>query len=125
LNTILYLVAQATQVAADATQPAPGSQEPPWWANPSVMLYAVLGLGLLFVLTSSGRANRQEEKRHKEMLANLKRGDRVQTIGGILGSVVETRDSDVVIKVDEGNNTKIRVVREAIKRVTSEEGETK
>jgi preprotein translocase subunit YajC len=121
LNTILYLVAQ---VAVDATQPA-GSQDAPWWANPSMMLYAVLGLGVVFVLTSSGRANKQEEKRHKELLAALKRGDRVQTIGGVLGSVVETRDNEVVIKVDEGSNTKIRFVRDAIKRVVSEESETK
>jgi preprotein translocase subunit YajC len=97
---------------------------PPFWANPSYMLYAVLIVGMIFVFTSSGSANRKEQKRHKEMLANLKRGDRVQTIGGILGSVVEARDSEVVVKIDESNNTKIRVVRDAIKKVTADEPET-
>jgi preprotein translocase subunit YajC len=122
LNTILHLIAQATQAATDATQ---GEVTPPWWANPQIMLYAVLGFALLFVFTSSGRANRQQEKKHKEMLSNLKRGDRIQTIGGIIGSVVETRENEVVVKVDEGTNTKIRFVRDAIKKVSAEEGEGK
>jgi preprotein translocase subunit YajC len=109
---------------AQATQPGGGTESPPWWANPSVMLYAVLGIGMVFVFTSSGRASRQQEKKHKEMLANLKRGDRVQTVGGVLGSVVEVRDGEVVLKVDESTNTKIRIVRDAIKKVSGEESET-
>jgi preprotein translocase subunit YajC len=88
------------------------------------MLYAVLAVAMIFVVTSSGRANRRQEKRQKEMLNNLKRGDRVQTIGGILGSIVEARETEVVLKVDESTNTKIRIVREAIKKVTSEESDT-
>jgi preprotein translocase subunit YajC len=108
----------------DATQPI-GTDNPPFWADPHYMFYGVLILGVIFVFTSSGRATRQQEKKHKELLAGLKRGDRVQTIGGILGSVVETRENEVVIKVDEGTNTKIRVVREAIKTVSSEESEAK
>ena len=98
---------------------------PPIWADPKYVFYILLGIIVIFVFSSSGRANRQQEKKQKEMLANLKRGDRVQTIGGILGSVVETRDNEVVIKVDEGSNTKIRVVRDAIKKVSSDESEAK
>lgn len=116
MNAVLYLLAQTTQPG--------GTTEPPFWANPNFMLYAVLAIGIIFIFSSSGRATRQTEKKHKEMLANLKRGDRVQTIGGILGSVVEVRDNEVVVKVDEGSNTKIRVVRDAIKRVSAEETET-
>jgi preprotein translocase subunit YajC len=55
------------------------------------------------------------------MLSQLKRGDRVQTIGGILGTVVEARESEVVLKVDESANTKIRFSRSAIHRVLDEE----
>jgi preprotein translocase subunit YajC len=116
-------LAQATQ-AVD-TQPA-DTTPPPWWADPRYMFYGVLILGVIFIFTSSGRATRQQEKRHQQLLAGLKRGDRVQTIGGILGSVVETRENEVVIKVDEGTNTKIRVVRDAIKKVSSgDESEAK
>jgi preprotein translocase subunit YajC len=55
----------------------------------------------------------------------MKRGDRVMTAGGILGSVVEVRDSEVLLKVDESTNTKIKFSRDAIKRVvTEDEGST-
>ena len=55
------------------------------------------------------------------MLKNMKRGDRVMTAGGILGSVVEVRDSEVLLKVDESTNTKIKFTRDAIKRVVTED----
>ena len=52
------------------------------------------------------------------MLKNMKRGDRVMTAGGILGTVVDVRDAEVVLKVDESTNTKIKFSRDAIKRVS-------
>jgi preprotein translocase subunit YajC len=69
------------------------------------------------------RSKRSQEKQRKQMLDNLKRGDRVQTIGGILGTVVEARESEVLVKVDESSNTKIRFSRAAIHKVVEEEKE--
>ena len=54
------------------------------------------------------------------MLGGLKKGDRIQTIGGILGTVVEARETDVLVKVDESSNTKIRFSRSAMHRVVDE-----
>jgi preprotein translocase subunit YajC len=116
---MLHLIAQATQPA-----PGAGTVNPPWWTNPTIMLYAVLALGIVFIFSLSGRANSKQEKQHRKMLENLKRGDRVQTIGGILGSVVEARENELVLKVDESTNTKIRVVRDAVKKMVLEESET-
>jgi len=122
LNALLFLLAQTTQ-SIEQGGGGPGTEQPPIWARPDMVLYAVLFIGIIFVFSTSGRASKQKEKRHREMLASLKRGDRIQTIGGILGAVVEVRDDEVVIKVDESSNTKIRVVRDAIKSVTREEAE--
>ena|GEM_PF-1805651 len=116
MYTLLHLIAQTSMPSA-----TPGTESPPWWANSNLMLYGVLAVGMIFVFTSSGKANRQQEKRHKEMLANLKRGDRVQTVGGLLASVVEARENEIVLKIDESTNTKIRVVRDAIKKVLADE----
>jgi preprotein translocase subunit YajC len=45
----------------------------------------------------------------------------VQTIGGIIGTVVESRENEVVLKVDETSNTKIKFSRNAIHRVLTDE----
>ena len=55
------------------------------------------------------------------MLSALKKGDEVQTIGGVLGKVIETRDDRVLLKVDESSNAKMWFTRAAIQRVITEE----
>ena len=68
------------------------------------------------------RPERRKKAELLDMLQNLKKNDRVVTIGGIIGSVVTTsKDSDeVTIKVDENSNTKLRMQRSAIARVLSD-----
>jgi preprotein translocase subunit YajC len=66
-------------------------------------------------------SKRKGDKQRQAMLKEMKRGDRIQTIGGILGTVVEVRDGEVLVKVDESNNTKIKFSRSAIHRVVTEE----
>lgn len=85
---------------------------------PLILMFIVL-YWLLF------RGQRKEQDKHRQMLANLKKNDRVQTIGGILGTIVDVRDNEVVLKVDESNNTKIRFNRGAIKELLAESAEAK
>ncbi len=107
-------------LAAAATQ-----GEQPWWAqlfnNPIVPIAVMLLLLWVFML----RGRRKEDQKRQQMISALKRGDRVQTIGGILGTVVEARETEVVVKVDENANTKIRFARSAIHRVLGEQEPTK
>ena len=63
-------------------------------------------------------------------LSALKRGDRVQTIGGMLGSVVKISDDEVVLRVDDAEseskgNTRIRFARSAIQTVLVQSTEPK
>ena len=62
-----------------------------------------------------------EKKKRDQMLAELKKGARIQTIGGILGTVLDVRDSEVLVKVDESTNTKMRFARSAIHRVLDDD----
>jgi preprotein translocase subunit YajC len=48
------------------------------------------------------------------MVQALEKNDKVRTIGGIIGTVVDVKGDEVILKVDESNNTKIRVVSSAI-----------
>ncbi len=70
---------------------------------------------ILILMTSMG--GRKERKRQAAMIAALKKRDRVQTQGGIIGVIVEMKDNEIVLKVDEGSNTKIRFAKSAVQRV--------
>ncbi|MGA2443104.1 MAG: preprotein translocase subunit YajC [Tepidisphaeraceae bacterium] len=111
--TILHLLADTA-----TTQP---QEPPPWWANPQNMFLLLIFAMLIFFLFSSSRTKRQEQRKRDDMLKNMKRGDRVLTAGGMLGTVVDVRDAEVVLKVDEGSNTKIKFTRDAVKRVLAED----
>ena len=109
---IPHLLAQAS---APTSQPAPG------WAqvlNNPLILVAVLFL-VMMIMTS--KSKKRQERERTDMLAGMKRGDRVQTIGGILGKVVDVEEGKVLLKVDENSNTKIWFRRDAIHRVVGDE----
>jgi preprotein translocase subunit YajC len=106
------------QVTSTTTQAVTGPQvDPPFYASP--WFPAILGLLVFYFILI--RPQKNKDKAKKDMMSNLKRGDRVQTIGGILGTVVEAREDEVVVKVDESNNTKIKFARSAIHRILEEE----
>jgi preprotein translocase subunit YajC len=58
---------------------------------------------------------RREKKKRDEMLANLKKGDEVVTVGGIHGMVANVKDTTVMVKVDD--NVKLEFSRTAISQV--------
>ena len=64
-----------------------------------------------------GRGRRKQEAKRKEMLAALKKGDKVTSVGGIIGTVVEARDDELVVKIDENNNIRVRFARWAMRGV--------
>ena len=55
------------------------------------------------------------------MVQTLAKNDKVRTIGGIIGTVVDVKGDEVVLKIDESNNTKIRLSASAIGRNMSKE----
>lgn len=84
-------------------------------------LVIFLPLGLLFYFLMI----RPQQKRSADMasmMKNLKKGDRVVTVGGIVGVVVNSqKDSDqVTLLIDEGSGAKLRVMRSHLARLYSE-----
>ncbi len=66
------------------------------------------------------RSQSKEKKKRAQLLNALAKGDKVQTIGGIIGNVVEIRDNEIVVKIDENNNTKMKFARSAIQNKIEE-----
>lgn len=82
-------------------------------AGSGSFIFLMIGMMVLIVLMSA-MSGRKERKRRAALLANLKKHDKVQTIGGIIGTIVELRKEDVVLRVDENSNVRIRFARSAI-----------
>lgn len=101
-------------------QAAPGGGAPagqaPGGGGFGLMLPLLFGL-MIFMIVTSMFSGRKEKKRRAEMLASVKKRDRVQTVGGIIGTVVELKGDELVLKVDEGSNTRIRFARSAVQQV--------
>jgi preprotein translocase subunit YajC len=83
-------------------------------------MFPVLILGMVVFLLMTTMAGRKEKKKRAQMLSGVKRGDRVQTIGGEIGSIVELSDTEMVLRVDEASNTRIRFARSALQQVLRE-----
>ena len=67
---------------------------------------------MMYVILFRGPRKKQQE--HKKMVQSLEKNDRIRTIGGIIGTVVDIKGDEITLKVDESNNTKIKVVSSAI-----------
>ena len=90
-------------------------------AGTLIMLVAFIGIFYFLLI----RPQRQQQKRHQEMVKDLRRGDEVTTIGGIVGKIIHIKDERLVIKTAE--DTRLVIERDKIARkitATSEEEES-
>lgn len=62
------------------------------------------------------RPQRQQQAKHKALLASLQRGDLVVTTGGIVGEVVHLKDDQVTLKSGE---SRLVVLRSGIANITN------
>jgi preprotein translocase subunit YajC len=62
------------------------------------------------------RPQQQKAKKHKEMVKNLRRGDRVLTQGGIFATVVKViNDAEAQVEIAEG--VRVRLLRSSVTEV--------
>jgi preprotein translocase subunit YajC len=89
------------------------------------MLATLIPFGLIFVVFYFLLILPQQKKAksHKLMLENLKKGDRVVTVGGVIGSVTSMNQDVVTLQI--ADNVKIKVIRDGVTglRKADEEGE--
>ena len=101
------------QVAADAA--AEGAAQGDMFAAlattflPLILIFVVFWFMLI-------RPQRKKDKQVKEMLNNLKAGDRICTIGGIYGTITGLKDDTVTLSVGKDNLSMV-VARWAIRSV--------
>jgi len=109
---------EATTVAADPNAPPVTPRRSPFGGSSSWIFIGLMFVVMYFLLF---RGPRKKQQQHKQMVQSLRKNDRVQTIGGIIGTVVDIKDDEITLKVDESNNTKIKVTLSAIGRNLSKD----
>ena len=88
--------------------------------NPTMQMVSTLAtFGLVFVIFYFLiiRPQNKKQKDAKAMVAAMKKGDKVVTIGGVHGVISSLKETTVVIKVDD--NTKIEFSKSAVQAVTA------
>jgi preprotein translocase subunit YajC len=81
----------------------------------------VLIIGIFYFLII--RPQNKKQKETQKMLAALKKGDKVVTIGGVHGTIQSVKEGSVIVKVDE--NCKMEFSRSAISSVEAAAKEDK
>ena len=61
------------------------------------------------------RPQQKKQKTHREMLEALRRGDRVVTAGGIVGTITKASETELTVEISEG--IKVKVMRGMISDV--------
>ena len=87
-----------------------------WFSIVPIILIFVVFIVLIIV------PQKKREKKVKEMLNNIKPGDHIKTIGGIMGKVVSVKE-DVVVIESGPNKSQIEFVKGAISTVEAAEVE--
>ena len=101
-----------TDTSTDDTAPAGGSMM-------SMLLpFALILVVMYFIMI---RPQRRQQKERQNMLSKMEKNDRVVTIGGIYGVIYSVKENEVVLKIDERNDTRITVLKSAVARIVSGE----
>ena len=75
-----------------------------------IMLFAFVAIFYFLLI----RPQRQQQKRHQEMVRELRRGDEVSTVGGIVGRIVHVKDDRLTIKT--ADDTRLVIERDKVAR---------
>jgi len=128
-STVFVLTNAAQELAQLLAGAAPGGGVPPavpgnggggggTGAQPgqggSSLLPMLLFGFLIFMVLTMVMSGRKEKKARAQLLSSLAKHDKVQTAGGMIGTIAEIKGDEVVLKVDESTNTKIRFNRTSV-----------
>ena len=106
---------------SDALAQAPGAAAAP--ANPTIGYLVQFGpiliiFAIMYMLLI--RPQQQRQKQMDLMLKAVKKGDRVLTSGGILGTIVGVEDTKAVLRI--ADDVKIEITKSSIVQVLAEPG---
>jgi preprotein translocase subunit YajC len=102
-------------------QTAPAQKPKGGFGDPTFIFMMVIMFAIIYFLML--RPQQKKQKETQNMLNNLKKGDKVVTIGGMLGTVGNVKDTTVMVKV--ADNTVVEFRKAAIASIITDEKEGK
>ncbi len=113
LDKLLGIASAVAETAGTATTTdAGGAGTTASLVSTLVMMGLIIVVFYFFLI----RPQRKKDKKVKDMLAALKTGDRICTIGGIYGTIMNIKDDTITLAVG-GQHTEMVVARWAIRNV--------
>ncbi|MCL2243878.1 MAG: preprotein translocase subunit YajC [Treponema sp.] len=103
-NFVMSLLMAAPQAAGE---PAGGAG----LLTSMIPFIAIIAIFYLLIIRPQNKKRKETEK----MLASVKKGDKIVTIGGVHGTVHSVKESTVIVRVDE--NVKMEFQRSAISSI--------
>ena len=100
-----------TMTVAQDPNAAPVPRRPRPFGGSSWIFLVLMFVVMYFLLF---RGPQKQKQQRKQLALSLKKNDRVQTIGGIIGTIVDIKSDEITLKIDESNNTKIKITPSAI-----------
>ena len=115
LSALIVTLSSIAAFAQEAAEQA--EQQPGLLGSPILMMVLIFGVMWLFFI----RPQSKERKKMEEMRKTLKKGDRVMTSAGILGTVTNIDETGTSVTVRTGSTTFIDFDKQAILRVINAE----
>lgn len=84
-----------------AQQGEGGSQSGGW----QMIIFLVLMIAIFYFFMI--RPQKKKEKEAQAFRANLQRGDKIVTIGGVHGKIIEVQDNAFIVEMEGGSKMKI------------------
>ncbi len=109
ISTAIAEQAAASDAVAEDVAGVPAVVQLATTFLPLILIFVVFWFMLI-------RPQRKKDKQVKEMLNNLKAGDRICTIGGIYGTITGLKDDTITLSVGKDNLSMV-VARWAIRSV--------
>lgn len=101
-----------SETAADAAQAAGNEGGGAGFGGSTFWIMMILLFGVMWFFMI--RPQRKQQKEMENFRKSLQKGDKVVTVGGIYGEIVEVNETTALIKVD--GDTKLRVAKNGLQK---------
>jgi len=89
-----------------------------------MLLPFVVLIGVMYFMVI--RPQKTQQKKREEMMAGLRKGNRIVSIGGLYGEILDIKDDALLVNVvDQGEKVIIRVAKWAVQEVIGKDNQPK